>query len=69
MLNTFEISRVLENVESWSVYADTLFWIVQPYFSTAIIKEVSISFFFLLFKTFNEKKKEVSHEVLLFQSL
>ena len=56
MLNTFEISRVLENVESWSVYADTLFWIVQPYFSTAIIKEVSISFFFLLFKTFNEKK-------------
>ena len=65
MLNTFEILRVFENVESWLVYAETLFWIVQPYFFSDMINEVSISFFFFLFKTFNEKKK-VSYKVLLF---
>ena len=49
MLNTFEILRVFENVESWLVYAETLFWIVQPYFFSDMINEVSISFFFLPF--------------------
>ena len=44
MLNTFEISRVLENVESWSVYADTVFWIVQPYFKTFNEKKKKNSF-------------------------
>ena len=38
-------SRVFENVESWLVYAETLFWIFQPYFSSDIInKVVSASF-------------------------
>ena len=50
-------SRVFENVESWLVYAETLFWIFQPYFSSDIINEGGISFFFLFFKTFNEKNK------------
>ena len=39
MLNIFEFSRVWENVESWLVYANKLFWIAQPYFSTNIIKQ------------------------------
>ena len=39
MLNIFEISRVWENVESQLVYANKFFRIVQPYFSTNIIKE------------------------------
>ena len=30
MLNIFEFSRVWENVKSWLVYANKLFWIVQP---------------------------------------
>ena len=38
-LNIFEFSRVWENVESWLVYANKLFWIAQPYFSTNIIKQ------------------------------
>ena len=38
MLNIFELSRVWENIESWLVYANKLFWIAQPYFSTDIIK-------------------------------
>ena len=38
ILNIFEFSRVWENVESWLVYANKLFWIAQPYFSTDIIK-------------------------------
>ena len=39
MLNIFEFSRVWENVESWLVYANELFWIAYPYFSTDIIKQ------------------------------
>ena len=39
MLNIFEFSRVWENVESWLVYANKLFWIAQPYFSTNTIKQ------------------------------
>ena len=39
MLNIFEFSRVLENIESWLVYVNKLFWIAQPYFSTNIIKQ------------------------------
>ena len=38
MLSIFEFSRVWENVESWLVYANKFFWIVQSYFSTGIIK-------------------------------
>ena len=38
MLNIFEFSRVWENVESWLAYANKLFSIAQPYFSTEIIK-------------------------------
>ena len=39
MLNIFEFSRVWENVEPWLAYANKLFWIAQPYFSTNIIKQ------------------------------
>ena len=39
MLNIFEFSRMWENAESWLVYANKLFWIAQPYFSTNIIKQ------------------------------
>ena len=35
MLIIFEFSRVWENVESWLVYANKLFWIVQAYFQLA----------------------------------
>ena len=38
-LNIFELSRMWENVESWLVYANKLFWIIQPYFSTNIMKQ------------------------------
>ena len=38
VINIFEFSWVWENVESWLVYANKLFWIAQPYFSTDIIK-------------------------------
>ena len=38
MLSIFNFSRVWENVECWLVYANKLFWIAQPYFSTDIIK-------------------------------
>ena len=38
VLNIFKFLRVWENVESWLIYADKLFWIAQPYFSTDIIK-------------------------------
>ena len=38
MLSIFEFSRVWENVESWLVYANKFFWIVQSYFLTGIIK-------------------------------
>ena len=39
MLNIFEFSRVRENVESWLVYENKLFWIAQQYFSTNMIKQ------------------------------
>ena len=39
MLNIFEFSRVWEIIESWLVYANKFFWIVQPYFLTNIIKQ------------------------------
>ena len=39
MLNIFEFSRAWENVHFWLVYANKLFWIDQPYFSTSIIKQ------------------------------
>ena len=39
MLNIFEFLLVWENVESWLVYANKLFWIAQPYFSTNTIKQ------------------------------
>ena len=39
MLNIFWFSRVWENLESWLVYANKLFWIAQPYFSNDIIKQ------------------------------
>ena len=38
-LKLFEFSRVWENAESWLVYANKIFWIAQPYFSTEIIKQ------------------------------
>ena len=38
MLNTFEFLRVWKNLESWLVYANKLFWIAEPYFSSDIIK-------------------------------
>ena len=34
----FEFLLVWENVKSWLVYANKLFWIAQQYFSTDIIK-------------------------------
>ena len=40
ILNIFEFSRVWENVEPWSVHVNKLFWIVQPYFSTDVIKRI-----------------------------
>ena len=39
MLNIFECSQEWENLESWLVYANKLFWIAQPYFSTDIMKQ------------------------------
>ena len=39
MLNIFELLRVWENVEFWLVSANKISWIVQPYFSTNIIKQ------------------------------
>ena len=57
-----------ENLESWLVYANKLFEITQPYFSTDIIKKVSASFFFLLLE-FLTKKNKVSDKVFLFQPL
>ena len=53
MLNIFEFSRVWENVESWLVYANKFFWIVQSYFSTDVIKQSQSQLLFLAFKTFN----------------
>ena len=38
MLNIFEFSREWENVESWLVYTNTLFWIAQPYLSIDLMK-------------------------------
>ena len=38
VLNISGFLRVWENVESWLIFADKLFWIAQPYFSTFIIK-------------------------------
>ena len=35
-LNILEFLWVWENVESWLVSANKLFWIVQPYFLTNI---------------------------------
>ena len=46
-----------ENVDSWLVYANQVFRIAQPYFSTDLLKEVGTSFFFPVFKTVNEKIK------------
>ena len=39
MLNICEFSQVREKVESSLVYANKLFWITQPYFSTDKIKQ------------------------------
>ena len=63
MLNIFELSRVIENVESDLSMIISFFSIVQPYFSTYILKR---SFYFLAFKTFNEKKIKVFYNFLLF---
>ena len=38
-LNIFEFLQLWENVESWLVYANKLFWIAQSYFSTNVIKQ------------------------------
>ena len=38
LLNIFEFSQVWENLESWLVYVNMLFWIAQPSFLTYIIK-------------------------------
>ena len=38
VITFFEFSQVWENVEYWLVYANKLFWIVQPYLSTDVIK-------------------------------
>ena len=65
MLNIFEFSRGWENIESWLVYENKLFWIAQPYFWTAIIKQSYYQLLFLAFETFNKEKK-VFHKVLLF---
>ena len=45
----FWISRVWENVESWLVYTNKLFWIAQLCFSTNMIKQ-SASIFSLLLR-------------------
>ena len=55
MLNIFKFSRVWENVESWLVSANKLFWIAQPYFSTNIIKRNQC--FFLLLRLLMKKIK------------
>ena len=39
MLNIFELPQVSENVEFWLVYANQIFWIAQPCFSTDTIKQ------------------------------
>ena len=39
MLDIFEFSWVWEDVESWLVYVNKLFWIAQSYFLTNIIKQ------------------------------
>ena len=39
MLNIFEFWQVWQNVESSLVYANKLFSIAQPYFSTDLIKQ------------------------------
>ena len=39
VLKIFEFSRKWKNVKSWLIYANKLFWIAQPYFSTNIIKQ------------------------------
>ena len=57
VLNIFEFSRVSENVESWLVFANKLFWIAQPHFLTDIIKRSLHQLSFLAFKTFDEKKQ------------
>ena len=38
VLNIFEMSQVFENVESWLVYANQIFWIGRPNLLTGIIK-------------------------------
>ena len=53
MLSIFEFSWVWENIESWFVNANKLFWIAQPYFLTNIIKQSYCQLFFLAFQTFN----------------
>ena len=57
MLNIFDLSRVWEKIESCLVYANKLFWIAQPDFSTDIIKRTKGQLLFLAFQTFNEKIK------------
>ena len=56
MSHIFGFPQVWENVESWLVYTNKLFWIAQPYFSTDIIKQSYCQHLFLAFKTFNKKK-------------
>ena len=38
MLNIFDLSPVWQNVESWTDYPNKVFWIVEPYISTDVIK-------------------------------
>ena len=39
-----------QNVQSWLVYANKLFWLAQPYFSTNIIKQSLCQLLFLLLR-------------------
>ena len=39
MLNIFEFLWVWENVKSWLVYANNLFWTALPYFLNKILKQ------------------------------
>ena len=59
MLNVFQFSRVWENIEFWLVCANKLFLIVQPYFSTDIIKrsKCQLVSFFLFLRLLMKKTK------------
>ena len=56
----FWILEVWENVGSWLVYANNVFLIAQPYFSTNIVKQNWCHVLFLAYKTFNRYNLSIS---------